>query len=80
MPQIVPSQNVTMGEIIGRGQFGYVRKVMIVRNEGATITGAAKSISSLSVDQTCELLCEAALQSQLSHKNIVSVLGIILDR
>ena len=69
-----------MCEIIGRGQFGYVRKAMISWDEGGKMVCAAKSVSSLSVDQTCSLLYEATLQAQLSHANIISVLGIILDR
>ena len=75
---LVQQDAVKLLEKLGEGEFGCVFRGLWHRQGGSVLDVAVK----LARDGTCEvdrtkLLQEAAIMAQFSHKNVVTLLGVV---
>ncbi|XGW02700.1 hypothetical protein V3C99_014601 [Haemonchus contortus] len=77
-------KSVQVGKIIGRGQFGEVRRGKLTLKTGAVVFVAIKSIktdANISKDLIKEVMKEARLMRGLQHPNVVNLYGVgMLDQ
>ncbi|KAK6037546.1 protein tyrosine kinase [Cooperia oncophora] len=77
-------KNVRVGRVIGRGQFGEVRRGKLTLKSGAVVSVAIKSVKTdgdISKELIKEVMKEARLMRGLQHPNVVNLYGVgLLDQ
>lgn len=69
---------VTLGELIGRGNFGVVQKAVLSRGRGdEPTTVAAKVLLATEAAAKRETLAEAAITAEFDHINVVKLVGVV---
>ncbi|WKX94239.1 hypothetical protein Q1695_011472 [Nippostrongylus brasiliensis] len=77
----IQHKHITIGKVIGQGEFGAVRKGTLLRRSGRTVPVAVKTLkgeSELSKAKIKEMMQEARLMRELKHPNVVCIYGVAL--
>ncbi len=70
---------MTLGSLLGRGRFGFVRRGLC-RMGGGAVPVAIKTLEGVDSSNYSELFKEYCMLCSLTHPNIMQVKGIVVDR
>ncbi|XP_018327039.1 tyrosine-protein kinase Shark [Agrilus planipennis] len=73
----IPPENLTLGKIIGEGEFGSVHEGMYVKNNGEQVKVAIKTLRNQHIDTNKgAFLSEAQVMMKLNHHCVVKLIGL----
>ncbi|KAK2141614.1 hypothetical protein NP493_5173g00007 [Ridgeia piscesae] len=77
----IDSTRMTLGKVIGKGNFGEVRDGQLVDKDNRKRPVAIKTIIDAStVRSVSEFLAEATIMHKFEHPNVLSLLGVVIEK
>lgn len=79
VPEFIPFSELTLGSVLGEGEFGSVLRAVYAPPDQAAVHVAVKTLHVQHTDTNKqEFLAEAKLMMSLRHKCIVRLIGVSL--